>query len=294
MQQKLQSLLLTTLMIASVMAGCLAGDDDDDDDVIAVMGCTYADATNYNADATEDDGSCTYPPGYEPVDGCTNSAATNYNAAATRDDGSCVIPDTPVGCMDMAANNYDSTAEMDDGSCDYGRSVDDIMADYESETIDVTQAFYELEQSRKCREQGSNNPCEVVEMTIGDASTIDPADAYDSASGDVIEQVYDTLYRYAGDGNGNSIIEPRLATGYTISEDGKTYTFTLRDDVYFSNGDKMNAHDVIYSWCRVLGYGSPDSHVGWILEQSFDCNDENGAHDDWEKASRQYLTPRSV
>lgn len=281
MQQKLQSLLLTTLMIASVMAGCLAGDDDDDDDVIAVMGCTYADATNYNADATEDDGSCTYPPGYEPVDGCTNSAATNYNAAATRDDGSCVIPDTPVGCMDMAANNYDSTAEMDDGSCDYGRSVDDIMADYESETIDVTQAFYELEQSRKCREQGSNNPCEVVEMTIGDASTIDPADAYDSASGDVIEQVYDTLYRYAGDGNGNSIIEPRLATGYTISEDGKTYTFTLRDDVYFSNGDKMNAHDVIYSWCRVLGYGSPDSHVGWILEQSFDCNDENGAHDDW-------------
>ena len=117
-------------------------------------------------------------------------------------------------------------------------------------------------------------------MSIGDASTIDPHDAYDSASGDVIEQVYDTLYRYAGDGSGNAIIEPRLATGYSVSDDGLTYTFDLRDDVYFSNGDLMEASDVVYSWCRVLGYGSPDSHVGWILEQSFDCNDADGNHDD--------------
>jgi peptide/nickel transport system substrate-binding protein len=117
-------------------------------------------------------------------------------------------------------------------------------------------------------------------MSIGDASTIDPHDAYDSASGDVIEQVYDTLYRYAGDGSGNAIIEPRLATGYSVSADSLTYTFDLRDDVYFSNGDLMEASDVVYSWCRVLGYGSPGSHVGWILEQSFDCNDADGNHDD--------------
>ena len=42
----------------------------------------------------------------------------------------------------------------------------------------------------------------------------------------------------------------------------------------------MDASDVVYSWCRVLGYGSPASHVGWILEQSFDCNDADGNHDD--------------
>jgi peptide/nickel transport system substrate-binding protein len=146
--------------------------------------------------------------------------------------------------------------------------------------MEFSAALYELEKSRKCREQGSNNPCEIVEMSIGDASTIDPHDAYDSASGDVIEQVYDTLYRYAGDGSGNAIIEPRLATGYSVSADSLTYTFDLRDDVYFSNGDLMEASDVVYSWCRVLGYGSPGSHVGWILEQSFDCNDADGNHDD--------------
>ena len=195
------------------------------------------------------------------------------------DDEEPVVEDV-MGCMDPGATNYDSAATADDGSCDYGRAHADTMADYAAGDIDVQQAMYELEVSRKCREQGQNNPCEVVLMSIGDASTIDPHDAYDSASGDVIEQVYDTLYRYAGDGTGNAIIEPRLATGYSMSEDGKTYTFTLRDDVYFSNGDLMEASDVVYSWCRVLGYGSPDSHVGWILEQSFDCNDADGNHDD--------------
>ncbi|MDC0184207.1 ABC transporter substrate-binding protein, partial [Candidatus Poseidoniales archaeon] len=254
-------------MIASALAGCLGGSDDDGgaDDV---MGCTYADATNYNADATKDDGSCTYAepePEPEPVMGCTDPAANNHNAAA----------------------------EADDASCDYGRSHADIMADYAAGTIDFGQASYELEVSRKCREQGSNNPCEIVEMSIGDASTIDPHDAYDSASGDVIEQVYDTLYRYAGDGTGNAIIEARLATGYSVSDDGLTYTFTLRDDVYFSNGDKMDASDVVYSWCRVLGYGSPDSHVGWILEQSFDCNDADGNHDDMGGASFSVISDTS-
>jgi ABC-type transport system substrate-binding protein len=203
------------------------------------------------------------------------------------------VEDLVQGCTDMRANNYDATAQIDDNSCDYGMVQADIMSAYAAGTMDFVNASYELEKSRKCRELGSNNPCEVVEMSIGDASTIDPHDAYDSASGDVIEQVYDTLYRYAGDGTGNAIIEPRLATGYTVSADSLTYTFTLRDDVYFSNGDKMEASDVVYSWCRVLGYGSPDSHVGWILEQSFDCNDADGNHSDTGGASLSVISPTS-
>ena len=256
MKSKLKATLLCTLMIASVLAGCLGGDDDEPEpEPEDVLGCTYADAENYNPDATKDDGSCTYADP-EPE------------------------PEAVMGCMDPSANNHNAAAEEDDGSCDYGMAQADIMAAYASGDMSFSEALYELEKSRKCREQGTNNPCEIVEMSIGDASTIDPHDAYDSASGDVIEQVYDTLYRYAGDGSGNAIIEPRLATGYSVSADGLTYTFDLRDDVYFSNGDLMEASDVVYSWCRVLGYGSPDSHVGWILEQSFDCNDADGNHDD--------------
>ena len=272
---------MCTLMIASALAGCLGGDDDDGDDVVEVLGCTYADANNYNADATKDDGSCEYDPGFEPVDGCTNPAATNYNSAATRDDGSCTMPETVMGCMDEAANNYNSAAEADDGSCDYGMAQADIMAAYASGEMAFSDAWYNLSVSRKCRDLGTNNPCEMTQMTIGEADTHDPADAYDSASGDVISNVYDTLYRYEGDGDGGSIIVPRLATGYTVSEDGLTYTFTLRDDVYFSNGDHMTSTDAVYSWCRVIGMGAPSSGVNWILTQSFDCNDADGNHDDW-------------
>ena len=282
MDSKMRALLMCTLMIASALAGCLGGDDDDDgDDVVEILGCTYADANNYNSEATKDDGSCEYDPGFEPVDGCTNPAATNYNSAATRDDGSCTMPNTVMGCMDEAANNYNSAAEEDDGSCDYGMAQGEIMDAYASGDMAFSDAWYNLSVSRKCRDLGTNNPCEMTDMTIGEADTHDPADAYDSASGDVISNVYDTLYRYEGDGDGGSIIVPRLATGHSVSADGLTYTFDLRDDVYFSNGDHMTATDAVYSWCRVIGMGAPSSGVNWILTQSFDCNDADGNHDDW-------------
>lgn len=69
-----------------------------------VIGCTNPAATNYNAVATNDDGSCLLPTGGggnpgggggtppAPVYGCTNPAATNYNTAATQDDGTCILP----------------------------------------------------------------------------------------------------------------------------------------------------------------------------------------------------------
>lgn len=59
-----------------------------------ILGCTDPTATNYNPQATQDDGSCTYPP--PVIRGCTDSTATNYNPEATEDDGSCVYaPITP-------------------------------------------------------------------------------------------------------------------------------------------------------------------------------------------------------
>jgi len=272
MKYKLKATLLCTLMIASALAGCLGGDDDDEEPVVEdVLGCTYADAENYNPDATKDDGSCTYAePEPEPE------------------------PEPPVeGCMDDGANNYNADAEVDDGSCDYGMAQSDIMSHYEGGMMGFSDAWYNLSVSRKCRDLGTNNPCEMTIMTIGEADTHDPADAYDSASGDIISNVYDTLYRYEGDGDGGSIIVPRLATGYTTSEDGLTYTFTLRDDVFFSNGDKMTAADAVYSWCRVIGMGAPSSGVNWILTQSFDCNDADGNHDDMGGESLEVLSDTS-
>ena len=233
---------MCTMMIASVMAGCLGGDDDPEPEPEPVMGCMDATANNYDSTATEDDGSCTYDP--VEVLGCMDSAATNYNAAATTDDGSCTYPPTHAS----------------------------VMAGYADGTHTYAEAWAALMDIRECKETGTNNPCEIVSMGYGDAATLDPHDAYDSASGDVIENVYDTLYRYEGDGNGNAIIVPRLATSHEVSADMLTYTFTLRDDVYFSNGDHMTAEDVVYSWERVNEYGAPESHVAWITQQNFETS----------------------
>ena len=90
-------------------------------------GCMQGDATNYNPDATFDDGSCNF---LIIVYGCTNPEAENHQPNATHDDGRCIVlNDNPngtanetaaiYGCMDMEANNYDDKATEDDGTCDY-------------------------------------------------------------------------------------------------------------------------------------------------------------------------------
>ena len=122
--------IITILMLALLSGGAnltIIQDYFNGEDTGPIGGCKDPEATNYNADATFEDGSCTF---LVVVYGCTNPEAENYQVNATHDDGRCVvITDNPngtanetaaiYGCMDMEANNYDDKATEDDGSCDY-------------------------------------------------------------------------------------------------------------------------------------------------------------------------------
>lgn len=81
-----------------------------------------------------------------------------------------------------------------------------------------------------------------------DASTLDPATSYDSSSIAYVRVLYRGLVDY-GDGPD---LHPEVAEKYTISPDGKTYTFTLRKDVRFHSGRRVVAEDFRYAMERVL------------------------------------------
>ncbi len=85
-----------------------------------IPGCTNSGASNYNPDATVDDGSCQYP-GPAPVPGCTDPSASNYNPGATWNDDSCQYPGPAPnpGCTDPDATNYNPSATWNDDSCQY-------------------------------------------------------------------------------------------------------------------------------------------------------------------------------
>jgi len=113
---------------------------------------------------------------------------------------------------------------------------------------------------------GAVNPTTLTNVSYGDPETLDPARAYDTAAGEVIQNVYETLVFY--DGAATDKFLPQLAESWTTSEDGKTWTFTIRKGVKFHNGDEMTPSDVAYSFQRgVLQSGT--SSPQFLLTEPF-------------------------
>src|SRR5262249_8435752 len=78
---------------------------------------------------------------------------------------------------------------------------------------------------------------------------LDPVGAYEGAAALVARQVFDTLVAYR---EGSTEIEPALATRWTVSRDGRVWSFTLRDNVRFHDGTALTAGEVAASFARHL------------------------------------------
>jgi peptide/nickel transport system substrate-binding protein len=110
------------------------------------------------------------------------------------------------------------------------------------------------------------DPTTMVVAITGDADTFDPALSYDTASGEIIQNVYETLVFY--DGEATDKFVPQLAESWTVSDDGTVWTFTIRQGVTFHEGGTLTASDVAYTFQRGIlqgGYSSPQ----WMLAEPF-------------------------
>ncbi len=107
-------------------------------------------------------------------------------------------------------------------------------------------------------------------------TSLDPAFARSQANIWVTNHIFDGLVELDGDLN----VQPCIAQSWDISEDGLTYTFHLRDDIYFHHDDcfskgkgrRVLASDVVYSFNRILDkkVASPGSWIfsGRVAEET--------------------------
>lgn len=136
----------------------------------------------------------------------------------------------------------------------------------------------------------------AAESTKTDATTLniwmssepdhlDPALNSSVDGGCLAVNSFEGLMRYNEAGE----LEPACAESYEVSEDGLTYTFTLRDGLKWSNGETLDASDFAYSWKRAA---SPDvaADYSYLCEVFPGFTYEEGLPDDVVTASEDGKT----
>lgn len=101
----------------------------------------------------------------------------------------------------------------------------------------------------------------IVLGTTDKITVLDPAGSYDYWTWFVFQNTAQALVGFKP---GTTEIVPQLATSWTVSPDGKAYTFKLRRGVTFTDGAPFNAQAVKFSFDRALKLKAPDGASGLI------------------------------
>ena len=96
---------------------------------------------------------------------------------------------------------------------------------------------------------------------LDEPPSIDPGIAEDVSGGEILRDLFEGLYNQDADGN----LVPGVAMSHTVSADGLTYTFVLRPEAKWSNGDPVVAGDFVYAWRRAADPVTA-SPYSWFIE----------------------------
>jgi peptide/nickel transport system substrate-binding protein len=86
----------------------------------------------------------------------------------------------------------------------------------------------------------------IVVGISADVNTFDPAPISSRDNSNIAKHIFGTLYEITPDGD----IVPDLAESYEVSEDGTSYTYTLREGLTCEDGEALTAEDAAYSFNR--------------------------------------------
>ena len=101
----------------------------------------------------------------------------------------------------------------------------------------------------KSSSSSSSSSKQVANWTeSAELPTMDLSKSTDVVSSDMLNNTNEGLYRIGKNGS----ITPGIAKATKVSNGGKTYTFTLRKNAKWSNGDKVTAKDFVYGWQRTV------------------------------------------
>ncbi len=70
----------------------------------------------------------------------------------------------------------------------------------------------------------------------------------DVTGAEIVRDLFEGLMNQDADGN----LVPGVATGFEVNADNTVYTFKLRDNAKWSNGEAVTAHDFVYGWKRAV------------------------------------------
>lgn len=96
--------------------------------------------------------------------------------------------------------------------------------------------------------QGDEGGKVFDDYLAGDISDLDSATATDGYSFDILNNFMEGLYRLDEDNEPR----PAIAESVEVTDDEKTYTFELRDDARWSNGDPVTSQDFKYAWLKAM------------------------------------------
>lgn len=109
-------------------------------------------------------------------------------------------------------------------------------------------------------------------------TSFDPPIGFDSVSWQALNNLMEGLTRLGK----NHEPEAAIAEDWDLSDDGKTYTFHIRENAKWSNGDDVTAGDFVFAWKRLLNpeTGSPAAFLGYFIEGGEAFNNGEGSADD--------------